>query len=208
MIRVGILGDIGSGKTYVANNFGYPVFNADYEVSKLYQKDKTVYKQLKKILPKYFNSFPINKNDVSFAILDKKVNLRKIIKIVHSKIRKKLNFFLRKNRNKKIVILDIPLLLENKINQKKDVLVFVQSKRADILKKLRKRKNYNQRLLNEFRKIQLSLDYKRNKSRFIIKNNFTKKSVRKYIKNILKKLNNERDSIRHRNNRSFRKRWT
>ena len=35
MIRVGILGDIGSGKSYVANQFGYPVFNADQEVSKL-----------------------------------------------------------------------------------------------------------------------------------------------------------------------------
>ena len=75
MIRIGILGDIGSGKTFVAKNFDYPVFNADKEVSKLYKKDKIVYKKLKKILPKYFNSFPINKNDVSFAILDKKTNL-------------------------------------------------------------------------------------------------------------------------------------
>ena len=40
MIRIGILGDIGSGKSYVAKNFGYPVFNADYEVSKLYKKIK------------------------------------------------------------------------------------------------------------------------------------------------------------------------
>jgi dephospho-CoA kinase len=29
MIKIGILGEIGSGKTYVARNFGYPVFNAD-----------------------------------------------------------------------------------------------------------------------------------------------------------------------------------
>ena len=38
MIRIGILGDIGSGKTYVAKNFGYPVFDADYEVSKYIKK--------------------------------------------------------------------------------------------------------------------------------------------------------------------------
>ena len=36
MIRIGILGDIGSGKSFVAKNFGYPVFNADHEVSKLF----------------------------------------------------------------------------------------------------------------------------------------------------------------------------
>ena len=49
MIRIGILGDIGSGKSYVAKSFGYPVFNADHEVSKLYQKNRTVYKKFKKI---------------------------------------------------------------------------------------------------------------------------------------------------------------
>ena len=53
MIRIGILGDIGSGKSYVARQFGYPVFNADYEVSKLYQKNKNVYRKLKKILPSF-----------------------------------------------------------------------------------------------------------------------------------------------------------
>ena len=38
MIRIGILGDIGSGKSFVANNFGYPVFSADKEVNYLYKK--------------------------------------------------------------------------------------------------------------------------------------------------------------------------
>ncbi len=188
MIRVGILGEIGSGKTFIANNFGYPVFNADYEVSKLYKKNKLVYKKLKKALPKYFNSFPISKNDVSYSILDKKSNLKKIVKIVHLEVRKKLSIFLKQNKNKKIVILDIPLLLENRINKKKDILIFVQSKKKDIQKKLIKRKNYNHRLLKEFKKIQLPLSYKRNKANFIIKNNFIKKTIRKNIKIILKKI--------------------
>ena len=61
MIRVGILGDIGSGKTFVANSFGFPVFNADYEVSKIYKNNRVVYKKLKKKFPEYFNSFPIDK---------------------------------------------------------------------------------------------------------------------------------------------------
>ena len=56
MIRIGIVGDIGSGKTFVANNFGYPVFNADQEVSKLYKKDRKIYLKLKKRLPKYILS--------------------------------------------------------------------------------------------------------------------------------------------------------
>ncbi|MDC6469691.1 dephospho-CoA kinase, partial [Candidatus Pelagibacter sp.] len=53
MIRIGILGDIGSGKSYVAKNFGYPVFNADVEVGKLYKKNRKIFNKLKKVLPKY-----------------------------------------------------------------------------------------------------------------------------------------------------------
>ena len=99
-----------------------------------------------------------------------------------------MKIFLNKNKNKKIVILDIPLLLENKINNKKDVLIFVESKKSDILKRLKKRNNFNQKLFNKFKAIQLPIAYKKKKSQYIIKNNFTKKSVIKNIKTILKNI--------------------
>ena len=169
MIKIGILGAIGSGKSYVAKNFGYPVFNADFEVGKLYKKDKKIFNKLKKILPKYIYSFPIDKKEISKAILTNKFNLKKIVKIVHLEIRKKMNIFLKKNKNKKVVILDIPLLLENKINQKDDILVFVQSKKSDILKRLRKRPNFNLKLLNKFKNIQLPLDYKKKNLNSLLK---------------------------------------
>ena len=186
MIKIGILGDIGSGKSYVAQNFGYPVFNADYEVAKLYQKNRKVFNKLKKDLPKYIFSFPMEKKEISNAILANKNNLDKIIKIVHFEIKKKMNLFLKKYKNSKIVILDIPLLLENKINN--DILIYVQSKRSNILKRLKKRKNFNQKLLKKFKAIQLPISYKKKKSQFIIKNNFTKKSVNDGIKSILKEI--------------------
>jgi len=188
MIRIALVGDIGSGKSYVAKNFGYPVFNADVEVGKLYKKDKKIFNKLKKTLPKYFNSFPIDKNEVSNAILSNRYNLNKIIKIVHLEIRKKLSIFLKKNKNKKIVILDIPLLLENKINKKNDILVYVQSKKSNILKRLIKRKNFNKKLMNKFQNLQLPLDFKKKKSHYIIKNNFIKKNVKKEVKVILNKI--------------------
>jgi dephospho-CoA kinase len=188
MIRIGVLGDIGSGKSYVAKNFGYPVFNADVEVGKLYKNEKKIFNKLKKILPKYIFSFPINKNEICDAILAKNSNLKKIITIVHFEIRKKMNTFLKKNKNQEVVILDIPLLLENKINKKNDVLVFIQSKKINIFKQLKKRKNFNLKLYKRFKNIQFSLNYKKKKSQFVIKNNFTKKSVNKSIKRILKDI--------------------
>ena len=93
MIRIGILGDIGSGKSYVANKLGYPVFDADYEVALLYKKNKKIFLKLKRILPKNIKSFPIKKKEIIEAILQKKSNLKKIIKIIHTEIKKKMNLF-------------------------------------------------------------------------------------------------------------------
>ena len=188
MKRIGILGDIGSGKTYVAKCFGFPVFNADLEVAKIYKNDKKVFQKLKKEIPQHFNSFPVKKKEIIDAILSNKRNLRKIIKIVHYEVRKKMNNFLKKNKNKKLIVLDIPLLLENKINKKKDILIFVESKKSEILKRLKKRKNFNIKILNNFKKIQLSLAFKRKRSQFIIKNNFKKNSVKMGIKEIKNNL--------------------
>ena len=188
MIRIGILGDIGSGKSYVAKSFGYPVFIADNEVGRLYKKDRIIFIKLNKALPKYITQFPINKQEVTKTILADKNNLKKVIHIIHPEVRKKMNIFLKKNKRSKYIILDIPLLLENKINKRKDILIFIQSNRAEILKRLKKRQNFNSNILNRFRKIQLPLDYKRKKSNFIIKNNFTNKFIKKQIKYILNQI--------------------
>ena len=75
-----------------------------------------------------------------------------------------------------------------KINKKNDVLIFVESKKSETLKRLKKRKNFNMKILNNFKKIQLSLDLKRKKSQFIIKNNFKKNSVKIRVKEIIENL--------------------
>ena len=188
MIRIGILGDIGSGKSYVAKNFGYPVFNADSEVSKIYKKNKKIFNKLKKKLPRYISKFPIDKNEVSVAILSNKNNLKKIINIVHLEVRKQMKLFLIKNKKRKIIILDIPLLLENQINNKKDILVYVDAKKSKLNKRLKNRPNFNRKLFNKFKKIQLPIDYKKRKAHFIIKNDFTKKSVKVGINKILNQI--------------------
>ena len=190
MIKVGILGDIGSGKSYVAKQFGFPVFNADNEVSKIYKKDKKCYIKLKKAVPKYILSFPINKMEITKSILSNQKNLKKIIKIVHPIVQLKMNNFIKKNKNKRIVILDVPLLLESKIDKKIDILVFVEAKKEKIIKNLKKRKNYNIQIIRILKKLQLPLNYKKKKSDFIIKNNFRENFVKKNIKLLKNKILN------------------
>ena len=169
MIRIAIVGGIGSGKSYVAKLFNCPIFNADLEVAKIYKTNKQCFENLKKKLPKYFSSFPVKKEEVIKAIAGGKTNLKKITHIVHPEIKKKMNIFLKKNKKKDAVILDIPLFLENKLNQKQDIIIFIQSKKIETVKRLKKRNNFNLDLLDKFKKIQLPLSYKKKNLTLLLK---------------------------------------
>jgi dephospho-CoA kinase len=188
MIRLAVVGDIGSGKSYVAKQFGYPVFNADAEVGKLYRKSRKCYSKLKKVLPNYITSFPVKKSKLFEAIMEGEHNLKKIVKIIHPEVRSRMNNFIRKNRNKKIIVLDIPLLMENKINRKNDILIFVDAKKKEINKRLKKKLNFNSKILKKFKKFQLPIEFKKQRSSFVIKNNFKNNSIKKNVKQVLKKI--------------------
>jgi len=188
MIRFALVGDIGSGKSFISNLFNYPVFNADLEVADIYKKNKSCFFKIKKLIPNHFSSFPIKKNELIQSIIADKNNLKKISSVVHPIVRKKLNIFLKKNKNKKIVVLDIPLYFENKLNKKNDIVIYIDAKKKNILKQLKKRKNFNQSLINQFKSLQYPLRYKKKKSDFIIKNNYKIKSAKNNVKKILKKV--------------------
>ena len=188
MIRIAVVGDIGCGKSHIAKLFGLPVFNADKEVGKLYKKNRRCYSKLKKALPEYEISFPINKNTLTKAILENNYNIRKIVGIVHPEIRIKMNEFIKKNKSKKAIVLDIPLLMENKINKKNDILVFVEANKTEILKRLKRRVNFNKKVYKKFKKLQLSLEMKKKKSNFLIKNNFNNQLAKKNVKIVLDKI--------------------
>ena len=196
MIKIGIVGDIGSGKSFVAKQFGAPIFDADKEVLKIYRKEKDCFIRLKKKIPKFITSFPIKKNELKKSIFENKANLKKIEEIVHPKVQKNMRKFIELNKKKKMLIFDIPLLMEKKNFKKNFVYVFVDSKKKDILKRLKKRKNYDKNIIENLRKSQLSLEFKRNKSDYVIKNDFKKLNLKKRVKIIKKKIlnNYERSS--------------
>ena len=194
MIKIGIVGDIGAGKSFIARQFGYPVFDADKQVSKIYKENNNCFKKLKKKLPNFIKSFPIKKKELKKAVLNNKNNLKKIENIVHPEVQKYMKKFIKLNKNKKILIFDIPLLIENKIyNKKKMVLVFVDAKKKDINKKLRKRKNYDEKIIKKLRKFQLPLEIKKKKSNYLIKNDFKSLNLRKHVKILKNKILNAKE---------------
>ena len=188
MIRAAVIGGIGSGKTFVANLFKCPVFNADDEVKKIYKTNKACFNKLKKILPSYIKSFPIKKKELVEAINKDKKNLKKISYIVHPLVRQKMNLFLKKNKKQKIVLLDIPLLIENKLNKKGDILIFIKSKKSKILHRLKKRPNFNLEFLKNLQKNQTMLSKKIKLANYIVHNNYATNIMKKKIKKKKKKI--------------------
>ena len=194
MIKISLVGDIGSGKTHVSKLFKAPCFFADAEVKKLYRNNKQCFIKLKKKFPQFIKNFPIKKIELSNTIKNKFSNLKIIGLIVHPFIRKKLRMFLKKNRKKKIVVLDIPLYLENKMHKRNDVIIFLKTKRKDVNSRLKRRKNFNQKLLNILRKSQLTLKQKKNKSNYVLMNNFNNAIMKRKVKILKTKILNDRSS--------------
>ena len=194
MIRVGIVGGIGSGKSFISKLFGYPVFNADNEVKLIYKNNRKCFYKLKKKLPKFIKKFPIKKNELVSAIGSNKKNLKIISSVVHPLVRKKMNEFIMNNRKYKMIILDIPLFIENKLNKKKDIIIFINSKNSKVLKRLKKRRNFNQRLIKNLKENQVILSKKRKLADYVINNNFSAQIMKRKINLIKEKILNERNS--------------
>ena len=194
MIRVGVIGGIGSGKSFISKLFKSPVFNADKEVDLLYKNSLDCYKKLNKKLPKFIKTFPILKSQLINAINHDKKNIKRISSIVHPLVRKKMKLFLNKNKKSKLIILDIPLLIENKLYNKKDILIFVKCNQNKVINRLKKRKNYNKKVLKNLKKNQVDLFKKRKLANYIVDNNFSPIIMKKKINSLKNKILYERNS--------------
>ncbi len=186
MIRIGLLGNIGSGKTYVGQLFNFPIFNADEQVKKIYKKNRRCFNKLKKKFPNFIKTFPVKKVEL-IKILNKE-NINIISKIVHPFVRKELVKFLKKNKKKKYVILDVPLLIENNLHRKNDILIYVKASRHNIIKRLKIRGNYNSKIIEILQKQQIDKNKKIKLSNYVVDNNKNKKYLLKRINYIKDKI--------------------
>ncbi|MDC0628039.1 dephospho-CoA kinase [Pelagibacteraceae bacterium] len=135
MIKIGLTGSISSGKTTAINIISKNrrlIFSADKVVKKLYSN--TIFKS--RIAKKFgFKRNTDFKKKLKDQILKKKINLKKLEKIIHPAVRREMIIFSKKNKNKKILFYEIPLLVENKLNNYFDVVIVLKAKKNLRLKR-------------------------------------------------------------------------
>tara|TARA_Y100000816_G_C26072292_1_gene564153 strand:+ start:849 stop:1427 length:579 start_codon:yes stop_codon:yes gene_type:complete len=183
MIKIGITGSIASGKTTTARIFAgkkYPLFNADKEVKDIYNQGDFKRKISKKLK---IQSLKNIKAKIKKIIIDNKILLKDIEKIIHPLVRRKIKIFIKKNKKKKFIFFEIPLLIESKLMKDYDIIIFVNSKKKIRLKRYLKR-GRNKKTFNLLDKRQLSPSKKIKFCDFVINNNKSLKKLKKKIKSI------------------------
>ncbi len=190
MVRVGILGSVGSGKSFVANIFreiGFNIFSADDEVANIYKNDKIINKKISKFFKLKLYKSKINKQELRASLKKTPNKFRFLNKIIHPIVRKKLDLFLTKYKKNKLVVLDVPLLVENKMFNFVDIFILIKTGSSSFLSRIKKRKNLDKQFLNILKKQQTSEKIKENYADFIIYNS-SKNKVKLQVKKIIDKI--------------------
>ena len=190
MIKVGILGSVGSGKSFVANIFkelGFNIFSADQVVSQIYERNKNINKKISIFFKLKLNRGKINKNELRDTLKKNPKNFKYLNKIIHPIVRKKLILFLSKYKKTKLVVLDIPLLIENKMFSFVDIFIFVKTKPNIFKIRIKKRKNLDKQFLKLLENQQADEKIKKGYADFTVDNS-TKDKVKLQVKKILDKI--------------------
>ena len=135
MIKIGITGSLASGKTTASKILSFkrgPLFSADKAVKELYKN-----KHFKSLVSRRFKIKTNNqfKKSIKKLILKDKNNINKLEKIIHPFVRKKMKNFTSKNKTKKLLFYEIPLLVESKLMKRFNVIVFIKAKKQLRLKR-------------------------------------------------------------------------
>ncbi len=185
MIKIGITGSVSSGKTTASKIISTrrgPLFSADKVVKKLYTQSN-----FKKLIAKQLNlQLNVNfKENVKNRILQKKESLKKLEKIIHPLVRREMFIFSKKNKNKKFLFFEIPLLIESKLIKYFDTIIFIKSKNNLRLKRY-KLKGGSVKLFSLLNKQQLKDTEKMKLCDHIVVNNKSLTVLKKNLLNIIK----------------------
>ena len=184
MKKIGITGSLASGKTTASKLLSLgkgPLFSADRVVKELYSKS-----YFNKIIRKKFNIRTTKniKKILKNKILKDRSNIKKLERLIHPLVRKEMVKFLKKYKKKKLIFLEIPLLIESKLMKNFDVIFYIKSKKSLRLKRFIL-KGGNKELFRIFNNKQLKDEKKINFCDHVVTN---EKSITVLKKNLLKIL--------------------
>lgn len=196
MIKVGLTGSIGMGKSTVADmfkNFGYPVFDADKAVHDLYEKGGAGIDIIKSFYPAAVVNSAVDREILRSYIVENPDKIRELEILIHPLVKKLRDDFLKTNQNKELLVFDIPLLFETGLNKNMDITVVVSAPYHVQHKRVMSREGMTEKIFSGLLAKQISDDEKKTMADIVIKTdeslNMTKSKVKEFISSLGVKVN-------------------
>ena len=192
MIIIGLTGSIGMGKTETArifSNLGIPVYDADASVHKIYESGNIGALAIKKLFPEAISTDgSVDRKILSGIVVGNKTNIKKLEEIIHPLLKEDRLVFFEKNKNKKIVVLDIPLLLETKGESQVDYVVVVSTSKNIQKQRVLARSNMTEDKFEKLLLSQMPNEIKCQKADFVIDTSISIDDAKKQVLSMLEKI--------------------
>ena len=192
MLKVGITGGIGSGKSTVScffSELGVPVYDSDQRAKSLMQHDDSIIIKIKKEFGdnSYLNN-QLNRSYIAEIVFKNELKLKQLNEIVHPVVRTDFNNWLSQNSNARFVIKEAAIMIESGAYKDLDKLIVVNANREQKIKWIKKRDHLLLEDIENRIQNQLSDKIRNQYADFIIENNSSKKELKQQVLSIYNKL--------------------
>ncbi len=194
MIKIGLTGSIGMGKTETGKIFselGLPIYNADDVVHKLYEPGQKGAEKIKEVFPNSINSDgSVNRESLSAEVLGNADKIRALESIIHPLVGEDREIFFQENADSPAVVLDIPLLFETGGEKFVDIVVVVDAPVDIQEERVLSRPNMTKEKLEKIIAEQIPNDIKKEKADFVVDTSVSIEDAKLQVINILEKIKN------------------
>lgn len=192
MIKVGLTGSIGMGKSTVCGFFramGVKVWSADEAVHELYDKDGAAVEPISKYFPNAINeNGAIDRNILSKLLIANSKIVLDLEEIVHPLVKKHRENFASKHSNESLLVFDIPLLFETNAMAEFDKIILVDCDPEIQKKRVMARPGMSEEKFETIIKRQIPNNIKAAKADIIIDTNRPLPEVEEQVRKILIEL--------------------
>ena len=175
MIIIGITGSIGTGKSTIASMMRFlnlAVHDSDLEVKKILESNELVKNKIKKKWPNVIfykgNKQFINKKKLGEIVFNYPKEKSFLEKIIHPIVYESRDNFINKNKNKKFVFLDVPLLYETGTDKICDFVFLAYTSEVKQKARVLSRENMTEKKFNSIIKSQWAQEMKLKQNPYII----------------------------------------
>ena len=188
LIKIGLTGCIGMGKSTTLKMFqneGVSTWSADEAVSRLYAKGGKAVLKVQALTPESVVNNAVSRENLREEVKKRPELLLSLELIVNPLIKTDRERFLCSNSEHRAVVLDLPLLFENKMESGFDIIVVVSASEAEQKERVLSRNTMDIKLLNIIKSKQISDKEKRSRADFVFETTSiekTKKDVKCFLR--------------------------